>query len=186
MDARRGGTSDEERLEVPACRAWFCHVAYMRTCRKGIEKDTHLYGVFILGLICTHFDVGGGRTLLRCVCMHVYRSWAETYLYWTLVSITIGTDKVRVSMSLPGAGSASSSSSRPNDAWLPLSEVLIVAVCTVSSRGFDVDSLDGTAKGDGETDDDADATWACYRGAGILVVVVFVRKALSTKNHGIR
>ena len=92
----------------------------------------------------------------------------------------------RISTSLPGVGSASSSCSRPNDAWLPLSEVLIVAVCAVSSRGFDVDSLDGTAKGDGETDDDADAMWACGRGAGIVVVVVFVRKALSTKNRGIR
>ena len=36
---------------------------------------------------------------------------------------------------------------------------------TVSSLGCDVDSLDGTVKGDGETDDDADATWACGRGA---------------------
>ena len=26
LDARRGGTSDEERREVPACRAWFCQV----------------------------------------------------------------------------------------------------------------------------------------------------------------
>ena len=76
---------------------------------------------------------------------------------------------MRISMSLSGAGSASSSSSRPKDAWLPLSAVLIVAVCAVSSRGFDVDSLDGTAKGDGETDDDADATWAWVRGAGIVV-----------------
>ena len=117
LDARRGGTSDEERPEVPACRAWFCHVAYMRTCRKGIEKHTHLYGVFILGVICTHLDVVGGRTLLRCVCMHVHEEcWAGTYLYWTLVSITIGTNKVRVSMSLRGAGSTSPSSSRPNDA----------------------------------------------------------------------
>ena len=55
-------------------------------------------------------------------------------------------------------------------------------------RGFfamlRLDSLDGTAEGDGETDDDANAT--CGRGAGIMVVVVFVRKALSTKNRGIR
>ena len=34
-----------------------------------------------------------------------------------------------------------------------------------SSRGLDVDSLDGTAKGDGDTDDDNDATWACGRSA---------------------
>ena len=50
----------------------------MRTCREGIEKHTHLYGVFNLGVICTHLDVGGGRTLLRCVCMHVHKrmlSW---------------------------------------------------------------------------------------------------------------
>ena len=65
FDARRGGTRDEERWEVPARRAQFCHVAYMRTCRKGIEKRTHLYWVLILGMICTHLDVGGGRTLLR-------------------------------------------------------------------------------------------------------------------------
>ena len=185
MDERRRGTSDEERREVPACRASFCHVAYMRTCRKGVEKRTHLYGVLIMRMICTHLDVVGGWTLLRCVCMHVHEEcWAGTYLYWTLVSITIGTNNVRVSMSLRGAGSTSPPSSRPNDAWLPLSAVLIVAVCAVSSRCLDVDSLDGTAKGDGETDDDANAT--CGRGAGIMVVVVFVRKALSTKNRGIR
>ena len=72
----------------------------------------------------------------------------------------------------PGTGSAASSSSRHNDAWLPLSAVLIVAVCAVSSSGFDVDSLDGTTKGDGKTDNDADATWAWGRGAGIVVVFV--------------
>ena len=71
FDARRGGTSDEERREVPACSGWFCHVAYcMRTCRTCIEKHTHLYVVFIMGMICTHLDVGGGRTLLHDVCMH--------------------------------------------------------------------------------------------------------------------
>ena len=157
----------------------------MRTCRKGIEKRTHLYGVLIMGMICTHLDVVGGRTLLRCVCMHVHEEcWAGTYLYWTPVSITIGTNKVRVSMSLRGAGSTLLSSSRPNDAWLPLSAVLIVAICAVSSQCLDVDSLDGTAEGDGETDDDANAT--CGRGAGIMVVVVFARKALSMKNRGIR
>lgn len=32
--------ADEERREVPARRAWFCHVAYMHTCRKDIEKYT--------------------------------------------------------------------------------------------------------------------------------------------------
>ena len=26
LDARRGSRSDEERREVPACRAWFCYV----------------------------------------------------------------------------------------------------------------------------------------------------------------
>ena len=51
-----------------------------------------------------------------------------------------------------------------------LVRVEIVAVCAVSSRGLDVDALDGAAKGDGETDDDADATWAWGRGAGIVVV----------------
>ena len=48
----------------------------------------------------------------------------------------------------------------------------MVVVCAVSSRDFDVDSLDGTAKGDGETDDDADATWVWGRGASIVVVFV--------------
>ena len=71
FDARRGGTSDEERREVPACSGWFCHVAYcMGTCRKGIEKHTHLYGIFIMGVICTHPSIGGGRTLLHGVCIH--------------------------------------------------------------------------------------------------------------------
>ena len=34
----------------------------------------------------------------------------------------------------------------------------IVAICTFSSRGLDVDALNGAAKGNDETDD-ADATW---------------------------
>ena len=172
FDARRGGTSDEERREVPACSGWFCHVAYcMRTCRTGIEKHTHLYVVFIMRMICTHLDVGGGRTLLYGVCMRA-RTQENVGLGHTSIrplSRSRSGPTVSISMSLPGAGSASSSSSRPNDAWLPLSAVLIVAVCAASSRGFDVDSLDGTAKGDGETDDDADATWAWVRGAGIVV-----------------
>ena len=89
-------------------------------------------------------------------------------------------------MSLPGAGSASSSSSRPNNAWLPLSAVLIVVVCADSSRGFDVDSLHGTAKGDGETDDDADAT-GCGVGEQVLWTSLGERrKASSTRNRGIR
>ena len=41
FDARRGGTSDEERREVPACSGRFCYVAYcLRTCRKGVKKHT--------------------------------------------------------------------------------------------------------------------------------------------------
>ena len=35
-----------------------------------------------------------------------------------------------------------------------------------------MDSLDGTTKGDGKTDNDADATWAWGRGAGIVAVFV--------------
>ena len=52
----------------------FCEVDYMRTCRKGIEKHTHLYWVFIMGVICMHLNVGGGWTLLCCVCMHTYEN----------------------------------------------------------------------------------------------------------------
>ena len=48
-------------------------------------------------------------------------------------------------------------------------------------RGFDAHSLDGTAKGDGGTDDDAKETWAWGRGAGI--VVVFVREKKSAINE---
>ena len=44
FDVRRGGTSDEERREVPACSGWFCYVAFMRTYREGIEKHTHVRG----------------------------------------------------------------------------------------------------------------------------------------------
>ena len=84
-------------------------------------------------------------------------------------------------MSPPSVGSAWSSSSRDNGAWLPSSAVLIVVVCVVSSRDFDADSLDGTAKGDGGTDDDANETWAWGRGAGI--VVVFVREKKSAINE---
>ena len=41
FDARRGGTSDEERCEVPVCSGRFCYVAYcLRTCRKGVKKHT--------------------------------------------------------------------------------------------------------------------------------------------------
>ena len=172
FDARRGGTSDEERREVPACSGWFCHVAYKCTCRKYIEKNTHLYWVLVMGVICTHLDVEGDWTLLHGICMHA-RTQENVGLEHTSIrpwSRSRSESTVRISMSLPGAGSASPSPSRPNDAWLPLSAVLTVAVCAVSSLGFDVDSLDGTAKGDGETDDDADATWV--RGAGIVVVFV--------------
>ena len=47
-----------------------CHVAYKRTSRKSIEKDTHICWVLVMGVICTHLDVEGGRTLLHGVCMH--------------------------------------------------------------------------------------------------------------------
>jgi hypothetical protein len=54
-----------------------------------------------------------------------------------------------------GAGSAWLLSSRDDDAWLPLSAVLIAVSC---SRGLEVDALDGAANGEGETDEEADAT----------------------------
>ena len=93
---RRGGWEDSEGegrkrvfwtrdVEAQVMRSarvsgQFCEVDYMRTCRKGIEKHTHLYWVLVMGVICTHLDVGGGRTLLRGVCMHV-RAWAGTHLH---------------------------------------------------------------------------------------------------------
>ena len=42
-------------------------------------------------------------------------------------------------------------------------------ICAASSRGLDIDSLDGTAKGDGDTVNKADATCACGKGSGIVV-----------------
>ena len=93
FDARRGGTSDEERREVPACSGRFCHVAYcMRTCRTGIEKHTHLYGVLIMGVIYTHLHVGGDRTLLHGVCItHAHRKT----LGWDIPLSDVGLDHDR-------------------------------------------------------------------------------------------
>ena len=109
----------------------------MRTRRKDIEKHTHLYWVLIMGMVYTHLDVGGGRTLLHCVCMHVHGTcWAETYLYWTLVSITIGTNTARLAWCWIYFVFVFTT----HDAWPPLSTVLIAAVCMASSRGLDVDS----------------------------------------------
>ena len=86
-------TRDVEAQVMRSARApgRICHVAYMHTWRKGIEKYTYLYWFLVMGVICTHLDVGGGWTLLRCVCMHA-RAWAGTHLHWTLVSITVGTN----------------------------------------------------------------------------------------------
>ena len=114
-------------------------------------------------------DVGGGQTPLR-VCMHArsQERWAGTdhpsldhdrdqqhaYRHAAQCQICLVlffTRQWRVVTS---------------------SAVLIVVVCAVSSRGFDVDSLDGTVKGGGETDDEADATCAWGRGAGIVVIFV--------------
>jgi hypothetical protein len=80
-------------------------------------------------------------------------------------------------------------SSRDNDAWLPLSAVLIAAVCAVSSRGCEVDALDGAANGEGETDEEADATGGS--GAGIFdrvteFDVVLWEKIVINENRGIR
>jgi hypothetical protein len=60
--------------------------------------------------------------------------------------------------------------------------VLVVAVCTASLRGLEVDALDRTAKGEGETDEEASATG----GSGQEVRLSSVSKALSARNRGIR
>ena len=160
LDARRRGTGDEERREVPACLAWFCHVAYMRTRKKGIEKDTPVRGLHHGSDL--HAFRRRGRSdsaaLRMYACTQKNVELRHTSI-WTLVSITTGTDSAH--LDVPAwCRIYFVFVSRDNDAWLPLSAVLIVAVCAVSSRGLDVDSLHGTAKGDGETGD-ADAT--CVR-----------------------
>jgi hypothetical protein len=53
----------------------------------------------------------------------------------------------------------------------------MAAVCTVSSRGLEVNALDGAAKGEGETDEEADATG----GNGAGSVVVFCEKSVINK-----
>ena len=63
LDARRGGTRDEETPGGARVSGRFCHVAYMRTCRKDIEKHIHLYWFLIMRMIFTHLDVGGGQTI---------------------------------------------------------------------------------------------------------------------------
>jgi hypothetical protein len=83
-------------------------------------------------------------------------------------------------------GGARLSSSQDNGTWLPLSAVLFAASC---SRGLEVDALDGAAKGEGETDEEADAMWG--RGAVSFVSVgvldaLLRRKALSTSFSGNR
>ena len=185
FDARRGGTSDDERREVPACSGSFCYVAYcMRTCKKGIEKHTRIRGSHRGSDLHARRQ---GRP--DSATWRMYTHIGERWLGHTSIgpwSRSRSGPSVRISMSLPGAGSASSSSSRPNDAWLPLSAVLIAVICADSLRGFDVDSLDGTAKGDGETDDDADAT-GCGVGEQVLWTSLGERrKASSTRNPGIR
>ena len=114
FDAWRGGTSDEECRKVPACRGWFCHVAYRRTCTKGIEKNTYPCWVLVMG--ATSGEAGLCYAAYACIHMRTM-SWdipPGTYLYWTRVSIMIGANSA---MSLPRARSASSSPSRPNDTW---------------------------------------------------------------------
>ena len=103
----------------------------------------------------------------------------HAHLGWTLVTITIGTNSTHLDVAT-SARSASSSPSQDNNAWIPfkLSAVLIVAVCAVSSRSLDVDSLDGAAKGDGETDNNVDATCAWGRGADTVVVFVLEKKSV--------
>ena len=115
--------------------------------------------------------------------MYTEECWAGTYLYWTQVSITTGTNSAHLDVAA-------------------LCRIYFVFVFTTRRRvvtlvrgadrrcvcGFlawltvNVDSLHGTEKGDGETDDDADATRVCGRGAGIVVVVVFVSEK-STMNE---
>ena len=62
--------------------------------------------------------------------------------------------------------------------WFPLPAVEIVVVCTVSSCSSEVDTLDGAAKGDGESDDNTDVMWV--RGVW-RVVVLSERKERSSK-----
>ena len=112
--------------------------------------------------------------------MYTGECWAGTYLYWTLVSITIGTNSAHLDVA---------ARCRICFVFVFTTQRRVVTLVrgSVFLAWLDVDSLDGAAKGNGETDDDdADATWAWGRGAGILVVVVFVRKALSTKHRWIR
>ena len=70
-------------------------------------------------------------------------------LGWTLVSMTIGTNSTRLGVAAAHAGCQIRlvfvfTRQRRADTLL---EALIVTVCAVSSRNLDVDSLDGTAKG---------------------------------------
>ena len=108
LDARRRGTGDEERREVPACRAWFCHVAYMRTRKKGIEKDTPVRGLHHGSDL--HAFRRRGRSDSAAL-----RMYACTQKNVELRHTSIGPwsqsrlgPTVRISMSQPGAGSTSS------------------------------------------------------------------------------
>jgi hypothetical protein len=62
-------------------------------------------------------------------------------------------------------------------------------LCMVSSHGLEVDALDGAAKGEGETEEEADMTGG--RAAGIFdrateFDVVLWEKIVINKNRGIR
>ena len=152
---------------------WFYHVAYMRTCRKGIEKYTPVLGPHRGSDLhaCRHRGRPDSVTRRMYVCTH---TWVGPW------SRSRSGPTARISMLPPSARYASSSPSQDNNAWIPfkLSAVLIVAVCAVSSRSLDVDSLDGAAKGDGETDNNVDATCAWGRGAGTVVVFVLEKKSV--------
>ena len=85
--------------EVPACRGWFCHVAYMRTCRKGIEKHTPVLGPHRPHHGSDlHESTSGeaGHYYAMYLCTHTEKRWAMTHLYWTLVSITFDTNSTHL------------------------------------------------------------------------------------------
>ena len=98
--------------------------------------------------------MGGWLTLLDGVCMRTAGTSGGTHLYWTLVSIVIGTNSTH--LDVPARAPSQrywiclTWYSRDNGVWLPLSAVKIAAS---SSRRLEVDSLDGAAKGEGETDE---------------------------------
>ena len=151
---RREGTSDEERRDVPACRTWFCHVAYMRTYRKDIRE--------------AHTPVLGphhGNDLHAC-----QRRGRRDSVTLGNTSIGPGLDHDRDQQCASRCRCLVPDLLRlrlhdPMTRGYPCRSADRRCMYS-SSRGLDdVDSLDGTAKGDGDTDDENDATWECGRSA---------------------